>query len=64
MDKLNCSIDRLEASLIRVSAAMKDLRVAQRRTLAVAWIMGVGVIIALNGAIVVGILNLVAYLNK
>ena len=64
MDKLNCSIDRLEASLIRVTAAMKDLRAAQRRTLAVAWIMGVGVIIALNGAIVVGILNLVAYLNK
>ena len=64
MDKLNCSIDRLEASLIRVTAAMKDLRAAQRRTLAVAWIMGAGVIIALNGAIVVGILNLVAYLNK
>lgn len=64
MDKLNCSIDRLEASLIRVSAAMKDLRAAQRRTIVVAWIMGAGVIIALNGAIVVGILNLVAYLNK
>ena len=64
MDALNYSVARLEASLIRLDTVLKDLIAAQRRTLAALWYVGIGIVIALNGAIAVGILNLLIYLER